>query len=86
MSNGWSICPASVVAGDKGADRRAISAVVVNGSGEEEIAFGRAEILYRTGRRFDAHLAYRKLAQSKNARLALAARSTKQVTHLLQRA
>ncbi len=41
---------------------------------EEEIAFGRAEILYRTGRRFEAHLAYRKLAQSKNARLALAAR------------
>ena len=41
---------------------------------QEEIAFGRAEILYRTGRRFDAHLAYRKLAQSRQARLALAAR------------
>lgn len=41
---------------------------------QAQIAFYRAEILYRTGRRFDAHLAYRKLAQGENARLALASR------------
>ncbi|CAM9238429.1 unnamed protein product [Discosporangium mesarthrocarpum] len=40
----------------------------------EEVAFWRAEILYRRGRAFDAHLAYRKLTRSKNARLALASR------------
>lgn len=39
-----------------------------------EIAFQRAEILYVRGLRFDAHLAYRKLARDKSARLALAAR------------
>ncbi|MFK7898865.1 MAG: hypothetical protein AB8G23_23750 [Myxococcota bacterium] len=40
----------------------------------EEIAFQRAEILYARGLRFDAHLAYRKLARAESARLALAAR------------
>ena len=40
----------------------------------EEIAFWRAEILYRRGSAFDAHLAYRKLSRSKDARLALASR------------
>lgn len=40
----------------------------------DEVAFWRAEILYRTGDAFDAHLAYRKLAKIGNARLALAAR------------
>lgn len=44
------------------------------GGHAEEIAFDRAEILYRTNRRFEAHLAFRKLARSENARLALAAR------------
>ena len=39
-----------------------------------EAQFWRAEILYRTNRPFDAHLIYRKLAKSKNARLALASR------------
>lgn len=39
-----------------------------------QIAFWRAEILYRTGYPFDAHLAYRKITKSDNARLALAAR------------
>lgn len=39
-----------------------------------DIAFQRAEILYRSGRRFDAHLAYRKLASAGDPRLALAAR------------
>jgi len=38
------------------------------------IRFLQAEILYRSGRRFDAHLAYRKIARDENARLALAAR------------
>ena len=38
------------------------------------IAFSKAEILYRMGRRFDAHMAYRKIARSENPRLALAAR------------
>ena len=38
------------------------------------IAFSKAEILYRMGRRFDAHMAYRKIAGSENPRLALAAR------------
>ncbi len=41
---------------------------------DDEVAFWRAEILYRTGNAFDAHLAYRKLAKIRNARLALAAR------------
>lgn len=40
----------------------------------EAIAFWRAEILYRTDRAFDAHLAYRKLSRSEDPRLALAAR------------
>ncbi|MEM9175874.1 MAG: hypothetical protein AAGC67_11625, partial [Myxococcota bacterium] len=40
----------------------------------EEVAFWRAEILYRRGQAFDAHLAYRKLGRSDNARLALASR------------
>lgn len=40
----------------------------------EDIAFWRAEILYRRGRAFDAHLAYRNLARSTDARLALASR------------
>ena len=40
----------------------------------EEIAFQRAEILYARGLRFDAHLAYRKLARAESARLALASR------------
>lgn len=38
------------------------------------IAFWRAEILYQRGSRFDAHLAHRRLAQSEDPRLALAAR------------
>ncbi len=38
------------------------------------IAFSRAEILYRTGHRFEAHMAFRKLARQENPRLALAAR------------
>lgn len=40
----------------------------------DEIRFWQAEILYQTGRQFTAHLAYRELAKSKTARLALAAR------------
>lgn len=40
----------------------------------DDVAFWRAEILYRIHDSFDAHLAYRKLTKSKNARLALAAR------------
>ena len=40
----------------------------------DDVAFWRAEILYRRDNAFDAHLAYRKLTKSKNARLALAAR------------
>ncbi|GEM_PF-4311162 len=40
----------------------------------DDVAFWRAEILYRRGEAFDAHLAYRKLSRSKNARLALASR------------
>lgn len=40
----------------------------------DAIAMGRAEILYRTGRRFDAHLGFRAVAKSKNPRLAAAAR------------
>lgn len=39
-----------------------------------EVAFGRAEMLYLAGRRFDAHIAYRKIAREQNPRLALAAR------------
>ncbi len=39
-----------------------------------EIDFWRAEVLYRTGHPFEAHLAYRKIASSTNARLALASR------------
>ena len=39
-----------------------------------EIQFWRAEILYRTHRPFEAHLVYRSLAGSENARLALASR------------
>ncbi len=38
------------------------------------ISFGRAEILYLTGRRFDAHLAFRELAKSEDPRIAAAAR------------
>lgn len=38
------------------------------------IAFSRAEILYLSGRRFEAHMAYRKIARDENPRLALAAR------------
>jgi len=38
------------------------------------IAFSRAEILYLSGRRFEAHMAYRKIAREENPRLALAAR------------
>lgn len=38
------------------------------------IAFTKAEILYRMGRRFDAHMAYRKIARGEHPRLALAAR------------
>lgn len=38
------------------------------------VAFYRAEILYLAGRRFDAHIAYRKIARDGNPRLALAAR------------
>lgn len=40
----------------------------------DAVAFYRAEILYRRGQAFDAHLAYRRLAQSAPPRLALAAR------------
>lgn len=40
----------------------------------DHVEFWRAEILYRRGRAFDAHLAYRKLTRSEDARLALAAR------------
>ena len=40
----------------------------------DAIAAGRAEILYRTGRRFDAHLGFRAVAKSKDPRLAAAAR------------
>jgi hypothetical protein len=40
----------------------------------DEIAFGRAEILYRTGKPFDAHLAFRKLSKSKSPRIAAASR------------
>lgn len=40
----------------------------------QEVQFWRAEILYRTHRPFEAHLAYRRLAGSENARLALASR------------
>jgi predicted negative regulator of RcsB-dependent stress response len=39
-----------------------------------EMAFLRAEMLYLAGRRFDAHLAYRKIAREDDPRLALAAR------------
>ncbi|MFO0687184.1 MAG: hypothetical protein U0900_00570 [Myxococcota bacterium] len=39
-----------------------------------DVAFGRAEMLYLAGRRFDAHIAYRKIAREPNPRLALAAR------------
>lgn len=39
-----------------------------------EIAFWRAEILYRTGRAFDAHLAFRRIANGARPRLAIAAR------------
>ncbi|MEZ4278055.1 MAG: hypothetical protein R3F21_00350 [Myxococcota bacterium] len=38
------------------------------------IAFARAEILYLSGRRFEAHMAYRKIARGEDPRLALAAR------------
>ena len=38
------------------------------------IAFSRAEILSRSGRRFDAHMAFRKIARESDPRLALAAR------------
>ena len=38
------------------------------------IEFSRAEILYRLGRRFEARMAYRKIARAENPRLALAAR------------
>jgi len=38
------------------------------------LAFGQAEVLYRTGMRFDAHLAYRELAHADEPRLAAAAR------------
>ncbi len=38
------------------------------------IAFSRAEILYRSGRRFEAHMAFRKIAREERPRLALAAR------------
>lgn len=44
------------------------------GRHEDDVAFWRAEILYRRGRAFDAHLAFRKLARSEDARLALASR------------
>jgi len=40
----------------------------------DEVAFFRAELLYRIGRAFDAHLSYRELTQSTSERLALAAR------------
>lgn len=38
------------------------------------VAYGKAEILYLAGRRFEAHMAYRKLAADPNPRIALAAR------------
>jgi len=38
------------------------------------VGFLEAEVLYRSGRRFDAHLAYRRIAREANPRLALAAR------------
>lgn len=38
------------------------------------IATGRAEVLYQTGHRFDAHLAFREITKSKDLRLAAAAR------------
>jgi len=40
----------------------------------DDVKFWRAEILYRRRSSFDAHLAYRRLTKSENARLALAAR------------
>ena len=40
----------------------------------DEVAFVEAELLYRTGRAFESHLAFRRLADSVVARLALAAR------------
>lgn len=38
------------------------------------IEFSRAEVLFLMGRRFEAHMAYRKIARAENPRLALAAR------------
>ncbi len=45
-----------------------------NDSRRRALAFGQAEVLYRTGMRFDAHLAYRELARANEPRLAAAAR------------
>ena len=45
-----------------------------NDSLRRALAFGQAEVLYRTGMRFDAHLAYRELARAEEPRLAAAAR------------
>jgi hypothetical protein len=45
-----------------------------NSSRRDALAFGQAEVLYRTGMRFEAHLAYRELARADEPRLAAAAR------------
>lgn len=45
-----------------------------NSSRRRALAFGQAEVLYRTGLRFEAHLAYRELARADEPRLAAAAR------------
>jgi len=45
-----------------------------NPSRRHALAFGQAEVLYRTGLRFEAHLAYRQLARAEEPRLAAAAR------------
>lgn len=44
------------------------------GQRSDAIAFGRAEILYKTGKRFAAHLAFRKLVRSDDPRIAAGAR------------
>lgn len=59
----WALCERLLDASDP-----------TNASRRRALAFGQAEVLYRTGMRFDAHLAYRELAHADAPRLAAAAR------------
>lgn len=54
--------------------RRALEERTERTPHDRQIDFGRAELLYRSGRAFEAHLAFRELARSEDARIAAAAR------------